>query len=126
MLLDNHQQKLPVHLVEPEGVHLHAVEGVVGDLLRDASRVLDLCVVAHTAQQTVRDARGAARAPRNLARAGVVYLGAEYLGRAADDCGQFLVRVEVEVKDDAEASAQRRGNQTGPRRRADECELGQV
>ena len=72
-------------LNEPAGVDAEnemlagAVQGVVGHLLGDAPVMLDLCVVAHAAQQTVRDARSAARPSRYLARAAVVNLRVEYV-----------------------------------------------
>src|SRR5437764_2686760 len=126
VLLNDHQEELPVHLVEAEGVNLHAVQGVVGDLLGNAPVVLDLRVVAHASEQTVGDARSAARAARNLARAAVVNFGVEYVGGAADDCRKLFVRVEVEVEGYAEATAKRRGYQTRSRRRADQSELRQL
>ena len=43
--------------------------------------------------------------------------------RAADDLLDVAVVVEVEPMDDAEARAQRRGQQAGARRRADQREL---
>src|SRR5205085_1709840 len=86
-----------------------------GDLLGDAPVVLDLGVVAHAPEQAVGDARGAARAPRYLARAAVVNVGVEDVGGAADDGRQLFVRVEVEVEGDAEAPAQGRGDGAGGR-----------
>src|SRR5437763_1644913 len=125
VLLNNHQEELSVHLVEAEGVNLHAIERIVGDLFGDAPVVLDLRVVAHASQKSVGDARCAARAARNLACAAVVNFGVEYVGGAADDCRKLFVRVEVEVEGYAEATAKGGGYQTRSRRRADECELRQ-
>src|SRR3712207_1987835 len=95
VLLDDHQQELPVHLVEAERVDLHAVQRVVGDLLRDAPVVLHVGEVAHAPEQSVRYARRAARSPRNLARAALVDLRPEYLRRAPHDGRKLFVRVEA-------------------------------
>ena len=67
--------------------------------------------------------RGAARASRDFTRAVVIDLDAENLCRTLADHFEILVRVEVEMKDDAETTTQRRRNQTGSRSGADEREL---
>ena len=51
---------------------------------------------------------------------------AENLGAALQDTDQFVGRVVREVRQHAEAIAQRRGQQTRPRRRADQREARQV
>ena len=89
--------------------------------LCDAPVVIDFSVVAHAAQQAIDDARRAARASRNLARAFVVDLDAENLSGTFADDFEIFVRVEVEMKDDAETSAQRSGDQTGASRGADQA-----
>src|SRR5205085_9533299 len=89
----------------------------VGDHLR---------VVAHTPEQTVGDARFAARTPRDLARARRFDLDVQNLSRAMDDDLQIFLRVKIEMKDDAETTAKRCGNETGAGRRTDQRELRQV
>jgi hypothetical protein len=68
-LLDDGAQHARVHVVEPELVDVQPPERQVGHLAVDHAVPLDLRVVAHAAQQAVGDARRAARAPRDLARA---------------------------------------------------------
>jgi hypothetical protein len=82
--------------------------------------------VAHAAQQAVGDARRAARALGDLGRAGGVDRHAEDAGRAVHDAGQLGDVVELEPLHDAEAVAQRRGQQAGARGRADQRERRQV
>ena len=81
-----------------------------------------LRVVAHAAQQPVGDARRAARAARDLARRVCVDRHAEDPRRSTHDLVDVALGVEVEAVDDAEARAQRRGQQPGARRRADQRE----
>ena len=78
-------EELAVHLVEAEGVDLHAVERAGGDLPRDAPVVLDLGEVADAPQQAVGDARGAARAPGDLPRPIRFDGDADDFRRASDD-----------------------------------------
>ena len=67
--------------------------------------------------------RGVPRARRAIsAAAGVVDRHVENLRRAADDLLEIRRRVELEPVRDAEARAQRRRQQPGPRRRADQRE----
>ena len=82
--------------------------------------------VAHAAQQAAGDARGAAAAAGDFVRAVVGDRGIEQLGGAADDLLELGDGVEIEPDRDAEAVAQRGGEQAGAGRRADERELGEV
>src|SRR5581483_10711247 len=66
------------------------------------------------------------RTLRDLQRALRLRLDAEDVGGAADDSVQFVHAVEFEAVMDAEAVAQGRGEHSGPCRRADEREAGQV
>ena len=50
----------------------------------------------------------------------------EHPRAAPDDVEQFLLAIEFEPHRDAETIAQRRGEKAGPRRRADERELGEI
>ena len=71
--------------------------------------------------------RGVPRARRAISWAPSATDGrAEHARAARDDLLQILDRVEVEPDGDAEAVAQRRRQQAGARRRADERELGEV
>ena len=71
--------------------------------------------------------RGVPRERRAISTRGVVLdRDAEDVGGAADDDGERVDVVEVEAVHDAEARAQRRGEQTRARRRADEREARQL
>jgi hypothetical protein len=92
----------------------------------DAAVALDLGVVAHAAQQPVGDARRAARAARDLQRAGGVDGHVQQPRRARDDARQLLGRVELQPRHDAEAVAQRVGQHAGARGGAHQREGLQV
>ena len=112
----------PARVVAPTKVNFgrsNFIERATGERLRDAPVGQHLRVVAHASEQSVGDARGAARAPRDLARARRLYLHVQNLRRAVDDDLQILLRIKIEVEDDAEAPAQRCGDESGARRRAD-------
>ena len=82
--------------------------------------------VAHAAQQSPGDARRAARAPRDLARAISRHRHAEHARAASHDQLQLLGRVEIQPYRNAEAVAQRRRQQPGARGGADEREFGEI
>ena len=86
----------------------------------------DLGDVAHAAEDPVRDARRAARAPRDLDRRLGLDLDAEDARRAVDDRRELLRRVVVEAERHAEAVAKRRRQQARARRRADQRERRKV
>src|SRR6185295_3601917 len=90
--VDDRLQEPAVELVEPPAVHALAAQRILRDRLGDDTVSLDLGVVAHPAQQTIRDARRAPRAARDLARAGLVDARLQDGGRARDDAGQLVVR----------------------------------
>ena len=79
-------------------------------------------VVADAAQQAVGDARCAAGAHGDFGGAVAVDGDAEDFGGALDDEAEFVVGVELEAQQDAEAGAQRRGEQAGARGGGDEGE----
>jgi hypothetical protein len=81
---------------------------------------------AHAAQQPSRHARGATRAPSDLGRAVPGDRQAQQPRRAADHQFQLFHRIEIESHRNAEAVAQRRGEQPLARGRADQGEGGQV
>ena len=66
-------------------------------------------VVADTAEEAVGDAGGAAGAHGDLGGAVAVDGDAEDFGGALDDEAEFVVGVELQAEEDAEAGAQRRG-----------------
>jgi hypothetical protein len=85
-----------------------------------------MSIAARAPQQAVGDARGAARPARDFARAVGVAVDAEDARGAAHDPGQLLGRIELQPLDDAEAVAQRRGQQAGAGGGADQGERRQV
>ena len=82
--------------------------------------------VAHAPEDAVRDARRAARAPRDLLGRVGGDLDAEDARRAVHDRAELAGVVVVEPERQAEAVAQRRRQQARARRRADERERRQV
>src|SRR3546814_11086883 len=79
----------------------------------DAAGGADLGVVAHAPQQAVGDARGAARAARDLSGAFRHAVDAQDLRRALHDPGQVLPAVELQPLHDADAVAPRPGQTAG-------------
>ncbi|MNV35862.1 hypothetical protein D3C71_1273230 [compost metagenome] len=79
----------------------------------DMAAGLDLRIVAYATQQAVGDTRGAACAAGDLACAFGAAINAEDAGRTPHDAGQLFGRIELQALHDAEAVAQRRGQQAG-------------
>ena len=121
-LLDDRQQQPAVDLVESVPVHLEHLQRPSATSLRDAAVGAHLRVVAHPAQQPVRHARRAARARGHLRGRLALDRHAEDARRPQHDLLDVLLGVEVEPQHDPEARAQRRRQQPGPRRRADQRE----
>ena len=63
--------------------------------------------IAHTAQQTIGDARRAARTQREFPSRAVAKIHAQHIGRTFDELLQLVVRVEVKMCGETEACAQR-------------------
>ena len=83
--LDQHAQQLAVHAVQAERVDLQLRERGLRERTGDHAVAFDLRVVAQAAQQAIGDARGAARAARDLAHAVFVHRAGEHAGGAAHD-----------------------------------------
>ena len=82
----------------------------------------DLRVVADAAEQAIGDARRATRTARDFVGRFRLDADAEDPRGATYDLADVLFGVVVEPMDDAEAGAQRRRQQAGARRGADERE----
>src|SRR3954469_6587451 len=119
-------EDLAVGAVEAEAVDLEQLERGVGRRAVDDAGAADLGPVAHALEQPVGDARRAAAALGDRPPAAVVERHAEDRRRAPDDPREVVGAVGLEAVLDAEAVAQRRREQPGPRRRADERERRQV
>ncbi len=121
-LVDQRAEDAAVHRVEAGLVHLEPLQRAVGDFLGDAAVALHFREIADAAQEPVGDARSPASAPRDLARSALVEVHAQLLRGATDDLLEIFGGVVVEAADDAEAVAQRAGEQPRPRGRTDERE----
>ena len=122
-LVDDGSQQLAIDLVEAVIVDLEQLQRRARDLGVDPAVGADLRIVAHAPQEAVRDARRAARPARQFVRGFGVDRHVENPRRTADDLLDVAVVVEVEPMDDAEPRAQRRREQAGARRRANQREL---
>ena len=122
----DHGQIAPVHRVEAKRIDLQPRQRLVGDLGIDRCRPRGVGEIADPAKQPSGDARGAARAPRDLARPVVGELDAEQSGGAANDLLELLDGVEIEPDRNPEPVAQRRRQQSLPSGRADQREARQV
>ncbi len=116
----------PVHGVEPRGIDFERRQRAVGDLAVDRLRAVDMGEVAHAPQQTPRDARRAARAPCDLVGAIRSHAQAQHARAARDDQFQLRLGVEVQPHRNAEAVAQRIGQEPGARGGADQRERRKV
>src|SRR5213596_1746749 len=92
--LDDGEQQLAIHLVKARRVHADPGQSRVGDFPGHAPVEFDLCVVAHTAEQAVGDARRAAGTARDLGRAVFLDRHLQDARRPQDD-GLQLLRGEV-------------------------------
>ena len=111
-----------VEPVQPDLVDLVDLESRAGDLEGDHAVGLDLGVVADPAEQPVGDARGPPRPAGHLRGAGVVHRHIEQLRRPPQHGLELLGGVEVHVRREAEAVAQRSGQQPRAGGGADERE----
>ena len=114
-----------IERVEPARIDFELRQGAVRDLGVDGGRAGDGGEVAHPAQQPRRNAWRAAGAPRDLVRALGREIETEKPRPSPHDLLQFLDAVEFESDRNAEALPQRRGEKSGPGRRADEGEAVQ-
>ena len=119
-LLDDGQQQLAVEHVEALRIDLQHVERRERRPRRSMMPGrLDLREIAHPAQQPVGDARRAARALGDAQRAvGLRSRASRIAAERVTMSVRSSVRVELEPLHDAEAVAQRRGQQPGARGRA--------
>ena len=101
-------------------------ERAVGGGAIDRGRAGDQREVAHPAQQPAGDARRAAGAARDLVGAVGGHPDAEHARAAIDDLLELGLGVEVEPHRDAEAVAQRIGEQPRAGGGADQRELGEI
>ena len=124
--LDDRREKLPVQGVEALRVDLEQIEGGCRDRLRDAPVGLHLGVVAHPSQQPVGDSRRTPGALRDAAGPLLLHRHAEDGRGAPHDALEILHAVELEPLHDAEPVPQRRGQEPGAGRRADQGEGRQV
>ena len=118
----DHGEIAPVHRVEAEPIDLQPGQRLIGDLAvtRPSPRHGE---IAHPPEQAAGDARRAPRAARDFARAVAVNVQIQQPRSAVTTCSSLL-GVEIEPHRNAEAVAQRRGQQPLPRGRADQREGG--
>ena len=107
----DHREVAAVHRVEPEAVDLEPAQGAVGGGGVDAVVARGMGEIAHAAEQAAGDARRAAAAAGDFVRAVLGERGIEQPGGAADDLLELGDGVEIEPDRDAEAVAQRGGEQ---------------
>ena len=70
--LNNRQQKLSIHFIQAVGVDFHSIQGVVSHFMCNAAVIIDVGVVAYAPQQTIDDARCAARTASNFMGTAIV------------------------------------------------------
>src|SRR5437762_2635691 len=122
VLPDDGEQEVAVEVVEALFVHTFERQRFARDAGGDGGNRFDLGVVANAAQEPVRDAGRAARAPGNFDGSGFVQRGGENLRRALDDFLQVLDGVEIQMIKKAEAIPQGAREAPGARRGAEKRE----
>src|SRR5262245_22278396 len=115
-----------VHGIKTAAVDLELEQGAVGKIAIDQSRPGDGSEIAQSAHQAAGNARRAARAPRHLAGPVLAHFNAEHPAAAAHDREQLVIAVDFEPDLNAEAVAQRRGEETGAGGGADQGETGKL
>ena len=110
----------------PIDVDVEQLERAVGERARDAFRPFDHGEIAHPPEQPPGDARRAARAPGDLVRAVGGERQADHSCAAGDNALQLLGGIKIEADRNAEPVAQRRSEEPGAGRRADQGEPGEV
>ena len=113
---------MAIERVEAEGVDAEDVEGLVDDRRGESAISANLGVVACAHEQPVGHARRAAGATGDGGQRVVVGLERKALRRPVQDLREFFGGIELEVKLQAEAVAQRGGQHPRARGRADEGE----
>lgn len=124
-----HGQKLEdavVHHVQAQRVDFEEAERLGGHVLVDDAVPAHLRPIAHALEQAVRQTRGAAATARDLQRPVLLDCDVQDGGGTAHDGGQLLGRVVLQAEHDAEAVAQRTGEQARSRGGADQGEARQV
>ena len=119
-------QVAAVHRIEAALVHIEAQQGGIGHLLVDGGHTRHLREVAHPAQQAAGDAGGAARALGDFRRAIRRHRHFQHAGAARHDLRQLRHIVELQPQGNAEALAQRRGEQAGAGSGADQGKARQI
>src|SRR5699024_4273692 len=106
-----------VEAVEAELIDVEDLQGALGGGEVDVSVGVDLREVTDATQQTVGDARGAARAGGDLHGGVGVHGHVEDTGRAGDHAGEIVYVVELHLGGEAETVTQRAGEHAGAGRR---------
>src|SRR4029077_7267241 len=101
------------------------LEGVLGDLASDTAIGTDLGEVAGAAQKAIGDAWCATATSGDFFGATLIQLNVQDFGRAIQNDDEVLGLVEIEAVNDAEAGAQRRGNEAGARGGANQREMAE-
>ena len=125
-LFDHDGEELPIGCVKARLIDLQALQCLCRRLNGDVGGSGDLDLIAHAAQESIRDAWRAATARRNQ-RSGISgNLDPEDAGGASNDCSEIRVVVEVEALHSTETITERRREHADACRGADEREWGNV
>ncbi len=125
-LVRDRVEQIAVDALEADVVHFEQLEGLGRDVQRDLTAVTNLGDVSDAPEDPICHSRRAARPARDLYGSLVREVDAEDSGRAPHDRRELVLLVVAETERHAEAVAQRRREETGPGRRADEREVRQI
>src|SRR6266849_8199016 len=125
ILVDQRDHQVAVHFIEAALLVAEHLQGFLRDRARDAPGSAHFRKIPRAAQQAVRDTRSAAATAGDFLRPAFVHRDIQNLRRAVNDDQQIRRLVKIQPVHDAEARAQRRGNQSRAGRRADQREVPQ-
>lgn len=107
--IEDRQQQLAIHIIEPLLVHIQHVQGTTGHLDTDMAIGADLGIVPYPSQQTVGNPWCTTSSSGDLEGPLLHHAQPQTLGTTHDDIGQIRHLVELQALDNAEAIPQRRG-----------------
>lgn len=113
VFFDDGAEQAAVEFVEAVGVDFEHFEGGDGGGTVDVAGGADFGIVADAAEEAVGDAGCAAGTHGDLGGTVAVDGDSEDFGGTFDDPAEFVVGVELEAEEDAEARAQRGGQEAG-------------
>src|ERR1700733_5778858 len=126
IFLNNSEQQIAVHFVQPMIVHTQHRQRIAGYANINVSLRAYFSKIPHTPQQSIRHARRPPAAARNFRRSRLVHSYSRNHRRTMRDEQQVFWRIKFQPVHNSKPRTQRRHDQSGARRRANQRELIQL